>query len=51
MSEFECANGHVCPSKGCKCGARIVKMDGLSSREWKKREEYENRIEKEEEDD
>lgn len=39
MSEWECANGHICPAKGCKCGARIVKMDGMNSRQLKKMEE------------
>lgn len=54
MSEFECSNGHMpAPSqiRGMRCpecGARIVRMDGHSAREWRGIEEdYQRKLEEE----
>jgi len=38
VSEFECSNGHMpAPStikhNHCPCGARIIRMDGMSERQ------------------
>ena len=54
MSEFTCANGHLMlPSKSiggrCHiCGARCVRMDGMTDREMKARDEEFDRERKEE---
>jgi len=54
MSEFECSNGHlskaglVCSA----CGARIVKMDGLTASQLRRQEQSEDReIEEERNED
>lgn len=45
MSEFLCRNGHdMPPSAGpfCRiCGSRVAYMDGMSSSELRRQEEYE----------
>lgn len=54
MSEFECRNGHLpAPStirlNHCPCGARIIRMDGMSGRELKEMErEWDREMEREE---
>lgn len=54
MSEFECRQGHlVAPSQMIKgrycpeCGEPIVRMDGLSSRQWQEIDvEWQKRIDR-----
>jgi len=52
MSEFTCANGHLMlPSHGPRCvicGARCVRMDGMTDREMRARDEEFDRERKEE---
>ena len=41
MSEFECRNGHLMPSGKFKCeicGARLHRMDGMTSRQIARQE-------------
>ena len=48
MSEFECRNGHLMPSGKFKCeicGARLHRMDGMTSREIERSDAHEEALE------